>query len=569
MSRWWEASGRTVEDEQAKFAAAGLNFVLDDGFLAEHEVVVFRGRIRRGCRTQPATVIYPPSYGEGSHPQVFAPDVPLGRHWRPEDGALCLDHLYPGDDRPMSGVEAVRRAEELWRLVEEDPEGLARVEVNAPFPVTDLYDYDHASLVYLLGADVGEHREGWMRLDAANLRPLRGQVSGLGASLGGAELALDDCTDMLGGRTRLLGAWRRLAKAPPSDSLDVTVTWIQEHHRDLVQFAAGLARSHRTIYREASQTFVALVFPDEGPGRGETQDSWLLTTVDLDNADGALTRVVPLARSDHYLRQPGMAGLVDRQVLLVGAGALGSQIAAQLSRAGLGALDVIDPDVLDAGNVVRHELTLREAGLPKAEALGAHLVTINPYLRVRMSHLRVGSIGGLHDAGEAQHLHDEWAQQTAGAHLVINATAAAAPGRWLAALADAFRMPVVHAAVSAGGWGARVHVQRPGTSGCPECLARHQADHSGVVPEWSADPDGDAIVGRGCSQPTFAAPGFELSAAAAAATRAAVQVLLDDDGYPALDYDIATLTFRDAQSARAASQYTHLPRHLECECCAP
>jgi molybdopterin/thiamine biosynthesis adenylyltransferase len=374
---------------------------------------------------------------------------------------------------------------------------------------------------------------------------------------------------VLGGGTRLLGAWRRLDAAPPTDSLERTCAWIQQHHRDLLQAAIALARPHRLLARQATQTFVALVFPDEGPQRGQTQDAWLLTAIDLDTADGALVPVVPLERSDQYLRQPGMAGLAVRQALLVGAGALGSQIAAQLARAGLGALDIIDPDVLDAGNIVRHELTLREARFPKAEALAAHLVTLNPYMRPRTSHLRVGSVGSFAFAAEAQKLHDEWAQQVAGAHLVINATAAAAPGRWLAALGDSLRTPVVHAAVSAGGWGARVHVQRPGVSGCPECLARHQTDDTNVVPQWSADPHGDAIVGRGCSQPTFAAPGFELSDAAAAATRASVQVLLDGDGYPALDYDMATLTFRDASVARPTAQYTHLPRHPKCDCCAP
>jgi molybdopterin/thiamine biosynthesis adenylyltransferase len=570
MSRWWQTSGRTIEHEHADFAAAGLDFVLDDEFLAQHDVVVFRGRLRRGARTQPATVVYPPSYGEGEHPQVFAPEVPLGRHWRPEDGGLCLDHLYPGDDRPMTGVEAVLRAEELWRLVEEDPDELARVEVDAPFPVVDLYHYGEASLVYLLGADPGPHREGWMRLNASSLHPLRGAFTAIGGGLRGPELPLDGHPDALAGRTLLLGAWRRVGEPPPARSLDATVSWIKERHRDLVQYAIGLARGHRTIFGNSTTAFVGFVFPDEGPTRGETHDAWLLATIDLDNADGALARVVPLARDDLYLRQPGTRGLANRQVLLVGAGALGSQMGAMLARAGLGALDIIDPDVLDAGNVVRHELTLRDAGFPKAEALGAHLATLNPYLKTRVSWLRIGSIaGGLALADQAQKLHDEWAQKVAGAHLIINATAAAAPGRWLAALADALRAPVVHVAVSAGGWGARVHIQRPGVSGCPECLARHQADESGVVPAWSADPKGDAVVGRGCSQPTFAAPGFELTAAASAAVRAAVQVLLDGDGYPAIDYDVATLTFRDADRARPSVEYTRLPRHPACGCCGP
>jgi hypothetical protein len=247
----------------------------------------------------------------------------------------------------------------------------------------------------------------------------------------------------------------------------------------------------------------------------------------------------------------------------------GSQVASLLARAGVGALDIVDPEHLDAGNVVRHELTLREVGFPKAEALRAHLTTLNPHLDARYSLLCVGGGIGLAEANAAQELHDEWSQQIAGADLIINATAAAAPGRWLAALGDALHIPVLHIAVSAGAWGARIHAQRPSVSGCPECLARHQADDDGIVPQWSEDPDGDAIIGHGCSQPTFAAPGFELSEAAAAATRAAVQLLLAGNGYPALDYDVVTLTFRDAATARPSTHYTRLPRHPACGCCAP
>lgn len=290
--------------------------------------------------------------------------------------------------------------------------------------------------------------------------------------------------------------------------------------------------------------------------------------VDLDHGDGLLARVVSLHRRDQYVRQPGMSGLGDRHVVLVGAGALGSQIAAHLTRAGVGQLDIIDPELLEAGNVVRNELTLSDAGWPKAEALALHLQSINPFLRVRTSLLRIGSVGTMNMATEAQTQHDEWAQAVAGAQLVVNATAAPAPGRWLAALGDALRTPVLHAAVSAGAWGARVHIQRPGASGCPECLARHQDANDGVVPTWSADPNGDAVVGRGCSQPSFAAPGFELAEAAAAATRASVQVLLDGDGYPPLDFDIATLTFRDEHFSRPSTSHTPLPRHPECQCCA-
>jgi hypothetical protein len=131
-------------------------------------------------------------------------------------------------------------------------------------------------------------------------------------------------------------------------------------------------------------------------------------------------------------------------------------------------------------------------------------------------------------------------------------------------------VPVMHGAVSSGAWGARLLLQRPGRSGCLECLARHQEqprEDSPTVPEWSEDPSYPEILDRGCAQATFAGPGYELTDAAAAAARCAVQMLLDGDGYPPVDFDLATLTFRTATDARATAEYTALPRHPDCQSC--
>lgn len=571
MSRWWESGVLTVAHEQQAFRDAGLDFALDEPFLAEHEVVVFRGHLRRGERRASATIVYPPAYADGAHPQVFATDLPLNRHWRPEDGLLCLDHLHPGDDRPMNGPEAVGRAEELWRLLEEDPDRLAEVEVEveAPDPVVDRYAHNPGSLVYAVGIDVEPHNEGWLRVDAST-RPVRGQITGIGAGIpSGTELPIAAPGPALAGAVRLLGYWRRLDVPPPWTSLNDTLVWLRAEHSDLVDAAIALASGHRAIFKRARLALIGFVFPDEGPGRGETQDTWMLAAIDLTSGDASLVRVASIAREDTFVRQPTMAPLADRQVLLVGIGALGSPIADLLARAGVGALDLIDPELFEPGNVTRHELTLRDAGFPKADAVGARLITLNPFLEVRTSGLRVGTTAGTGFIEDAQRDHDRWSEAIAGVHLVINATASPIAGRWLARLGDRLRTPVLHAAVSAGAWGARIQIQRPGVSGCPECLALHQRDGHDFVPYWSEDPDGDAIVGRGCSQPTFAAPGFELAAAAAAAARSAVQELLDGEGYPAAGYDLATLRFRNAERAEPDTTYTRLPRHDDCELCSP
>lgn len=61
--------------------------------------------------------------------------------------------------------------------------------------------------------------------------------------------------------------------------------------------------------------------------------------------------------------------LEGARVVCVGVGSLGSTVALQLARSGVGHLTLIDPDYLVSANLGRHVLGTDDLGLPKAEAL--------------------------------------------------------------------------------------------------------------------------------------------------------------------------------------------------------
>ncbi len=61
--------------------------------------------------------------------------------------------------------------------------------------------------------------------------------------------------------------------------------------------------------------------------------------------------------------------LEGARVVCVGVGSLGSTVALQLARSGVGHLTLIDPDHLVSANLGRHVLGADDLGLPKAEAL--------------------------------------------------------------------------------------------------------------------------------------------------------------------------------------------------------
>ncbi len=71
-------------------------------------------------------------------------------------------------------------------------------------------------------------------------------------------------------------------------------------------------------------------------------------------------------------------GLAGRRIALIGAGVLGSNLAELVVRAGVQELAIIDGGLVEAGNLVRHTLTLEDVGLPKAHRLERRLNRANP-----------------------------------------------------------------------------------------------------------------------------------------------------------------------------------------------
>jgi len=98
--------------------------------------------------------------------------------------------------------------------------------------------------------------------------------------------------------------------------------------------------------------------------------------------------------ADRYQRQTllpqigpsGQRRLAQAKVLVLGCGALGSVIAEQLVRAGVGSLTIADRDIVETSNLQRQVLFDEDdaqAGTPKAIAAAKRLARVNSTVRVR------------------------------------------------------------------------------------------------------------------------------------------------------------------------------------------
>jgi molybdopterin/thiamine biosynthesis adenylyltransferase len=565
--RWWEEGDRSVEAEQAWFEEDELDFRLNKQLFEQHEVVVFRGHLRLGNQKTPASVHFPPSYGIGAHPVVVAPDLKLGRHQSP-DGALCLDHPGLGEAAPMYGGEAVLRAERLWHLWENDREELQRLEADAPDPRANYYEYQPESAITLIDVDVTDHSSGFVRLGVLSLEPMRAGVTQVRTSQPiDSTLTLGPGGESFAGPMEVNGVWKRIDEAPPPTQKEF-LSWAQEKHASLIEDQIKLARAAGHWANQPDYpAVVAFVYPDEGPRRNEVHDAWLFLTVDPQGKT-SLPRAFHLRSDERWLRQPQLEPLQERRVAVVGVGALGSMMTDLFAKAGVSNLFMLDSDISTPGNRVRHQLDLTELGRAKVQGMAARVLRVNPWSNVEIQGVRLG--GALPDQKVAQEVDDALMKEFANSDLIVNATAAAVARRDCSRIGREIGKPVLHVWVSAGAWGARILLQRPGESGCTECLALSQKSPplDVEVPPISDDPAVQEVVDRGCADPSFTGPGFELAAASAAATRVAIQSLLhDEETYPPADFDLVTLIFRDLKSAMPEAVYTRLPVHPDCTLC--
>lgn len=79
---------------------------------------------------------------------------------------------------------------------------------------------------------------------------------------------------------------------------------------------------------------------------------------------------------------PALDARQGKRVLLVGCGSLGGPVAELLARAGVGHLDIVDPDLLEVPNVARHILGLSSVGQSKAKAAAERIRELIPGLAV-------------------------------------------------------------------------------------------------------------------------------------------------------------------------------------------
>ncbi len=87
---------------------------------------------------------------------------------------------------------------------------------------------------------------------------------------------------------------------------------------------------------------------------------------------------------------PGTTACLSKITIgIAGCGGLGSNAAVALVRAGVGKLIISDFDIVEESNLNRQYYFIKDIGKKKVNALKAHLVSINPNLKIETHHTKL------------------------------------------------------------------------------------------------------------------------------------------------------------------------------------
>jgi molybdopterin/thiamine biosynthesis adenylyltransferase len=161
-------------------------------------------------------------------------------------------------------------------------------------------------------------------------------------------------------------------------------------------------------------------------------------------------------RVARFMGQPAMEQLKSKKVAVVGLGSGGGFVAVSLAMSGVGQFVLIDDDVLEPTNVVRHVADLRHLRMPKVEAVAGLIKARNPDAEVTVI------------VGRLEHHPDV----LAGCDLVISGVDAEGPKYLINETCRALGLTAVYAGVYERGEGGDVVIIHPSGEGpCYACWA--------------------------------------------------------------------------------------------------
>ena len=245
------------------------------------------------------------------------------------------------------------------------------------------------------------------------------------------------------------------------------------------------------------------------------------------DADGMIRYRTQLAPSEQQSRGGDMKDqLKEVRVGIVGLGSVGSKIATSLARVGVGRFDLIDDDILHAGNLERHDGDWRDIGLHKVDLTKRRIELVSKDVEVTARRV---SIGAQVSPTEMATINGALGE----CDVIIDATANASVLNHLTAISLDTGSSLVWGGVYAGGIGGYIARSRPEKDPSPHLIRQALNNFYEGVDEAPPVPTGEGY-GASSSEEIYVASDSDVSLFAAHLTSFALDTICKNE--PS-DYD--------------------------------
>jgi molybdopterin/thiamine biosynthesis adenylyltransferase len=206
----------------------------------------------------------------------------------------------------------------------------------------------------------------------------------------------------------------------------------------------------------------------------------------------------------------------EKKILAIGLGAIGSEAVVELGNNGVGDFVIIDEEILNVGNIVRHRADLLQIGEKKVDVVKNLIQSKNPSAKVlpvssNIFDVPIETLKG-------------WIESC---DIIFDFTAEDSVANYLNQIAYKDNSKsVLQASVTRGGGSGMVIAMVPGESICYECLKLKNMDTPPVSAfDFNSVKDSKAELGH-CSKPALPGSSIDIKGVALQAARVSLQLLL-------------------------------------------
>lgn len=547
MKLWFEQYPERLEYELQALRDAGYTPVLDGTKMSAGQAEIsvlypYDGKLHTLTAHFPEFYPYLPL-------EIYGLTLPPGKHICPTSGLLCLMQDLQSSWKTTDTL-ALMLAEKVPAILnahsdQENPE-----EAQEGTQRSGQYPYTQNSVLLTEDWEIPKQTPYGKLLIGleSGPEPLRGAILEIQDAQG---LIIAKMAPEIAKRyqKRIKGRWLRLDRPPRSAG------------GGPLEDAINVVASVKSLKLDSGVDVVGLLFPEESAYQTFVEN-WVFTVRTgswIKSGKYGLARSESVSVGTMKARVPTLIPLEHKKVLIIGVGAIGSMIAWQLARSGVGKLNLLDQDFVQTGNLPRWMLGLPAVGQGKAQVMASYLKSSYPLIEVNFHEYRLGSPGVNHMQSLMPLLQD--------ADLVIDATAERCISHLLSDLCYEASVPYLWATGTQGSQGGVVgRVVPKKTEGCWTCYQHLIQDGTIISPAKEDIPN---IQPKGCFHPTFTGTGFDMDNVSLVASRLAVSTLCrgEENAYPDVDWDVAVLDLWSKDGKPIAPHWTEYPlnRHPGCK----